>query len=175
MLLKELNTKELAELYGDNKWLMEQIDSLAWERARFDQDEEFRLIGARCFDYHDHYNSLYLTCPTIYGAKAPEKIAGKLNSEYLSEEDTKLYNELCKLNDEMENAEEWDENRPEYDRMIEIADELADHLTMYFQDFESMEYFIEQKDIVLEDIKNGYNWLSDLEVIDGKIKVEIYH
>ena len=175
MLLKKLSEKELAELYGNNKWLMEQIDNQAWERARFDQDEEFRLIGAKCFDYHDHYNSFYLTCPTVNGGKAPEKIAGKIDSEYLSEGDTKLYNELCELNDKMENAEEWDENRPEYDRMIEIADELADNITAQLREYEYMEYFIEQKELVLYSIRSGDNWLSDLEVIDGKIKEIIYH
>ena len=177
MLLKELSDKELAELYNDNKWLMEQIDNQAWERASFDQAEEFKLIGAECFDYHDHYSSFYLTTPTIYGAKAPEKVAGELDTEYLSEEDTKLYNEMCELIDKWENmtTDEQDKHEDVYDKATELCDKLADNLTTYFRDFEGMEYFIEQKDYVLEDIKNGDNWLSDMEVENGKIKQVVYH
>ena len=175
MLLKELSDKELAELYNDNKWLMEQIDNQAWERASFDQSEEFKLIGAECFDYNNYYSSFYLTTPCVYGAKAPEKVAGKLDSDYLSEEDAKLYNELCELNDKMEDAEEWDEDRPEYDRMTKIADKLADNITAQLRAYEDMDYFIECKDMVIEDIKDGDNWLSDMEVEDGKIKQVVYH
>lgn len=175
MLLKELNDKELAELYNDNKWLMEQIDNQAWERASFDQAEEFKLIGAECFDYHDHYSSFYLSCPTISGAKSPEKLVGKLNAEYMSDDSKKLYAELCELNDKMEDAEEWDETRPEYDRMREIADELADNITAQLRAYEDMDYFIECKDMVLDDIREDNNWLSDMEVENGKIKQVIYH
>lgn len=175
MLLKELNDKELAELYNDNKWLMEQIDNQAWERASFDQAEEFKLIGAECFDYHDHYSSFYLSCPTIDGSKSPEKLVGKLNAEYMSDDSKKLYTELCELNEKMEDAEEWDETRPEYDRMREIADELADNITAQLSSYEDMDYFIECKDMVLDDIREDNNWLSDMEVEDGKIKQVIYH
>lgn len=173
MTINELSKDAIKELMANNKWLEDKVYSEAYESAMWAQSEEYKLIGAECFDYHDHYSSFYLTTPTFYGAKAPEKVAGKLDTEYLSEEDTKLYNELCELNDKMEDAEEWDEDRPEYERMTEIADELADHLTTYFRGFEDITD--EQIDQVIDEMIEGYCWLGELEVEDGKIKEVIYH
>lgn len=173
MIINELSKDEIKELMANNKWLEDKVYNEAYESAMWAQSEEYKLIGAECFDYHNHYSSFYLTTPTIYGAKAPEKVAGKLDTEYLSEEDTKLYNELCELNDKMEDAEEWDEDREEYTRMTEIADELAEHLTTYFRGFEDITD--EQIDQVIDDMIEGYCWLGELEVENGKIKEVIYH
>lgn len=173
MTINELSKDAIKELMANNKWLEEKVYDEAYESAMWAQSEEFKLIGADAFDYHDHYSSFYLTCPTIDGSKSPEKLVGKLDAEYMSEEDAKLYKELCELNDKMEDAEEWDETRPEYDRMREIADELADHLTTYFRDYEDITD--EQIDQVIDDMIEGYCWLGELEVEDGKIKEVIYH
>jgi len=173
MVINELSKDAIKELMGNNKWLEDKVYSEAYESAMWAQSEEYKLIGADVFDYHDHYNSFYLTCPTISGAKSPEKLTGKLDAEYLSEEDAKLYKELCELNEKMEDAEDWDETRPEYDRMREIADELAEHLTTYFRGFEDITD--EQIDQVIDDMIEGYCWLGELEIEDGKIKEVIYH
>lgn len=173
MVINELNKDAIKELMGNNKWLEDKVYEYAYEDAMWAQSEEYKLIGADAFDYHDYYTSFYLTTPCVYGAKAPEKVAGKLDAEYMSEEDTKLYNELCELNAKMEDAEEWDEDREEYARMTEIADELADHLTTYFRGFEDITD--EQIDQVIDDMIEGYCWLGELEVEDGKIKEVIYH
>lgn len=173
MLLKDKTKDELKKLSESNNWLGEKIYEYAYEGAMLAQEDDFKMIGADCFEYHDHYSSFYLTTPTIYGAKAPEKIAGKLDSEYLSEEDAKLYNELCELNAKMEDAEEWDEERPEYTRMVEIADVLAEHLTQYFRDYENITD--EQIEQVLDEMIEGWCWLGDLEEENGKIKEVVYH
>jgi hypothetical protein len=173
MIINELSKDEIKELMAKNKWLEDKVYECAYEDAMWAQSEEYKLIGAEAFDYHDHYSSFYLTTPTFYGAKAPEKVAGKLDAEYLSEEDAKLYKELCELNAKMEDAEEWDEDREEYKRMTEIADTLAEHLTTYFRGFEDITD--EQIDQVIDDMIEGYNWLGELEVEDGKIKEVIYH
>lgn len=173
MIINELSKDEIKELMAKNKWLEDKVYECAYEDAMWAQSEEYKLMGADCFDYHDHYSSFYLTTPCVYGAKAPEKVAGKLDAEYLSEEDAKLYNELCELNAKMEDAEEWDEDREEYKRMTEIADTLAEHLTTYFRGFEDITD--EQIDQVIDDMIEGYNWLGELEVEDGKIKEVIYH
>ena len=136
------------------------------------QGEEFKLLGADAFDYHDHYSSFYLTTPCVYGAKAPEKLAGKLDADYMSEEDAKLYKELCELNDKMEDAEEWDEERPEYARMIEIADKLAEDITEQLRAYEDTTGYEEQ---IIDDIIDGYNWLGELEVEDGTITEIVKH
>lgn len=173
MTINELSKDEIKELMGKNKWLEDKVYEYAYEDAMWAQGEEFKLIGADAFDYHDHYNSFYLTCPTISGAKSPEKLAGKLDAEYLSEADAKLYKELCELNNKMEDAEDWDETRPEYDRMREIADELAEHLTTYFRGFEDITD--EQIDQVIDGMIDGYNWLGDLGVEDGAIIEVVKH
>ena len=173
MVINELNKDEIKELMGSNKWLEDKVYECAYEGAMWAQSEEYKLIGADAFDYHDHYTSFYLTTPCVYGAKAPEKLVGKLDAEYMSEEDAKLYNELCELNEKMEDAEEWDEDREEYARMTEIADELAEHLTTYLRGFEDITD--EQIDQVIDEMIEGYCWLGELEVEDGKIKEIIYH
>ncbi len=173
MVINELSKDEIKKLMGSNKWLEDKVYKYAYEDAMWAQNEEYKLMGAEAFDYHDHYSSFYLSCPTIGGAKAPEKLAGKLDAEYMSEEDAKLYKELCELNAKMEDAEEWDEDRPEYEQMTKIADELADHLTAYFRGFEDITD--EQIDQVIDEMIDGYCWLGELEVEDGKIKEVIYH
>lgn len=173
MVINELSKDEIKELIANNKWLEDKVYECAYEDAMWAQSEEYKLMGADAFEYHDHYSSFYLTTPCVYGAKAPEKVAGKLDAEYLSEEDAKLYEELCELNGKMEDAEEWDEEREEYARMTEIADELAEHLTTYFRGFEDITD--EQIDQVIDEMIEGYCWLGELEVENGKIKEVIYH
>ena len=172
MTLQDMTREQLLELIASNKWLEEKISEQAWDDAMWQQGEEGKLLGADAFEYHDHYTSFYLTCPKVYGGKAPEKLVGKLDTDYMSEEDAKLYNKLCKLNDKMEDAEEWDEDRPEYDRMIEIADTLAEHITEQLRAYEDTTGYEEQ---IIDDIIDGYNWLGELEVEDGIITEIVKH
>lgn len=175
MVINELSKDAIKELMGKNKWLEDKVYEHAYEDAMLAQSEEYKLIGAECFDYHDHYSSFYLTTPTGYGAKAPEKVAGKLDAEYLSEEDRKLYNELCELIDKWENmtTDEQDEHEDVYNKASELCDILADHLTAYFRGFEDITD--EQIDRVIDDMIEGYCWLGELELEDDKIKEVIYH
>ena len=173
MKLKDMTKDELKDLMEKNRWFKEQVYNNAYENAMFLQEADAKAIGADAFNYHDHYSSFYLTCPTVSGAKAPEKLVGKLDMEYLGEEDAKLYKELCELNAKMEDAEEWDEERPEYARMLEIGDLLADHTTQYLRSYEEItDDMIDQE---LDYISEDTNWLGDLEIVNGKIKEEIYH
>lgn len=172
MLIQDMTREQLLELKASNKWLEEKINEQAWDDAMWQQSEEFKLLGADAFDYHDHYSSFYLTCPTIGGGKAPEKLVGKLDADYMSDEDGKLYKELLELNDKMEDAEEWDEDREEYARMIEIADKLAEDITEQLRAYEDATEYEEQ---IIDDIIDGYNWLGELEVEDGVITEIVKH
>lgn len=172
MLVQDMTREQVAKLRASNKWLDEKISEQAWDDAMWQQGEEFKLLGATAFDYHDHYSSLYLTCPTVGGGKAPEKLVGKLDTDYMSEEDGKLYKELLKLNEKMEDAEEWDEDCPEYARMIEIADTLAEHITEQLRAYEDTTSYEEQ---IIDDIADGYNWLGELEVEGGVITEVVKH
>lgn len=172
MTLQDMTREQLLELRASNKWLDEKISEQAWDDAMWQQGEESKLLGADAFGYHDHYSSFYLTCPKVYGGKAPEKLVGKLDTDYMSDEDGKLYKELCELNSKMEDAEEWDEERPEYARMIEIADKLAEDITEQLRAYEDTTDFEEQ---IIDDIIDGYNWLGELEVEDGVIAEIVKH
>lgn len=172
MLIQDMTREQLLELRASNKWLAEKISEQAWDDAMWQQGEEFKLLGAKAFDYHDHYSSFYLACPTIGGGKAPEKLVGKLDTDYMSEEDAELYKELLELNEKMEDAEEWDEDRPEYDKMIEIADKLAEDITEQLRAYEDTTAYEEQ---IIDDIADGYNWLGELEVEDGTITEVVKH
>lgn len=172
MLIQDMTREQLLELKNSNKWLDEKISEQAWDDAMWQQGEESKLLGADAFDYHDHYSSFYLTCPRVGGGKAPEKLVGKLDTDYMSEEDGKLYKELLELNEKMEDAEEWDEDREEYDRMIEIADKLAEDITEQLRAYEDTTAYEEQ---IIDDIIDGYNWLGELEVEDGVITEIVKH
>lgn len=172
MLIQDMTREQVAELAKSNKWLAEKISEQAWDDAMFRQGEEFKLVGADVFGYHDHYSSFYLTCPTVGGGKAPEKLVGKLDTGYMSEEDGKLYKELLELNEKMEDAEEWDEDCDEYDKMIEIANTLAEHITEQLRAYEDTTAYEEQ---IIDDIADGYNWLGELEVEDGVITEVVKH
>lgn len=172
MTLQDMTKEQLLELKASNKWLEEKISEQAWDDAMWQQGEESKLLGADAFEYHDHYTSFYLTCPKAYGGKAPEKLVGKLDTDYMSEEDAKLYKELCELNSKMEDAEEWDEDREEYAKMIEIADKLAEDITEQLRAYEDTTGYEEQ---IIDDIIDGYNWLGELEVEDGVITETVKH
>lgn len=175
MLVKELGEGGIESLLKHNQWFEEKVNEMTQETIDFWALEEFNSIGCEVFDCHDSYGKIYLRCPRINGGKAPEKLAGKLDTDYLYGEDKKLYDELCELNAKMEDAEEWDEDRPEYERMTEIADTLAEHITEQLDSYNTMETWDATREQEIESIANGDRWLSDLEVVDGKIKEVLWH
>lgn len=139
--LHDLNNKELRELYDNNQ----DLRNRAWQDAYDDNLEaqafEFNEMGAEVFDYHRHYSSFYLSTPTIQGAKAPEKVAGKLKKDYMTPENAELYEKLCKLADEWEKLDydDQDENSELYQNMIETCDQLAEGLTDEFREYEDVD------------------------------------
>lgn len=161
--LHDLNDKELRELYDKNTSLRYR----AWEDAYNDnmlmQGEEFNQMGAKVFDYHDHYSSFYLRTPTIQGAKAPEKVAGELEKDYMNPENAKLYDELCKLTDEWNaiDYDDQDEDSELYQNMIETCDKLADGLTEQFREYENVDEDYAY-DLFKQNAYDGY--MSDWEV-----------
>lgn len=177
MKIKDMTMEQLVELVKNNKWLEQQIDELVQEQISWGQSEEFKLIGAEVFDYHDHYSSFYLTAPRHYGALDGYKVAGKLDREYLNEENAKIYDELCDLADKWDNMtyDEQDENGDIDAKMDELAEQLAQGVTEQLRAWEGMETWIETRDQELEMILSGDRYISDLEVGDGKIKEVIWH
>lgn len=165
--IKELKIEELKKLYNDNKDFQSVVFDRCYENNMYWQAEEFKLMGAEVFDYNDHYSSFFLSTPTIYGSKAPEKVAGKLDADYMTEENAKLYKKLCELNAKMEDAEEWDEDREEYAEMTRVCDELADGLTEQFRAYEDISD--EQIDEELEAILDGDDYMGEWETDGEKI------
>lgn len=140
--LKELNEKELKELYESNKDLQTQTQEDAYNNAVLMQEEEFDSLGAKVFDYHANYNSFYLTTPIKQGAKEPEAVAHKLDRDYMSEENAKLYDKLNELTDKWENMtfdeQQSDEGNDLYDKMIDACDKLANGITEQLTSYEDV-------------------------------------
>jgi len=140
--LKELDEKELKELYESNKELKQQAWDDAYNDATFMQEEEFDSLGAKVFDYHDNYSSFYLTTPIKQGAKEPEAVAHKLDRDYMSEENAKLYDKLNELTDKWESMtfdeQQSDEGDELYDKMIDACDKLADGITEQLRGYENV-------------------------------------
>lgn len=177
MKIKDLTKEQLVELIKENKWLEQQIDELVQESISYGQSEEFNLIGAKVFDYHDHYTSFYLTAPRAYGVADGYKVAHKLDREYLTTDNAKIYDELNELADKWENMDydEQDEHRDIEEKMDELAEKLAEGITDQLKAWESMEAWIETRDQELEMILDGDRYISDLEVEDGKVKEVLWH
>ena len=137
--LKDLTIEELKSLYKENKTIQQSIYETVYDWRMQEQADEARNIGTEVFNYHDHYTSFYLTTPRFSGAPAPEKVARHLRSEYLEADNLALYNKLNELMDKMEDAEEWDEDRPEYTEMIETCDKLAAGITSQLRAYEDID------------------------------------
>lgn len=161
--LHDLNDKELKELYDNNQDLKNQAWRDAYDDNMLCLEQEFKEMGAEVFDYHDHYSSFYLSTPTIQGAKAPEKVAGKLEKDYMNPDNAKLYDKLCELNDKWEQLDydDQDEDSELYQNMIETCDQLAEGLTDQFREYENID-----GDYVYDLFKqNAYDgYMSDWEV-----------
>jgi hypothetical protein len=176
MKIKDLSKEQFEELIEKNKWLREQIEERANEDMYFIQSEQFELVGASAFDYHDHYNSFYLTCPMSHGVKDGSSLRGKLDKDYMSEDQAKIYDKICKNADRMDEIEYQCE---EYDKLDEecddLADELAESLTRDLEAIICTENYEMLKQDLIDRIMDGEEWLSDLEVEGSFIKELVYH
>lgn len=175
-LLKELSIEELRELNENNKQFSFKVYDIAYEDSMYWQGEEFKLMGAKVFDYHDHYNSFYLTTPTNYGAKDGLSVAHKLDRDYLNEEAQGLYDKLCELKDlydgmTYDELEEWNKkNECDLEEQAdELCDKLADNITKMLRGYEDITD--EQIEQTLSDIADGYSSMSDWET-DGTVVYE---
>ncbi len=165
--LKELSVEELVGLYDKNNGFNSAVFEQVYEQAMFWQGEEYKLMGAEVFDYHDHYSSFFLTTPMHYGVKDGRAVAHKLDREYMTKENAELYDELNRLTDELENMEcdEYEDKRDEYDEKIdELCDKLADGLTMQLRALETID--MEHVRDELQMIADGEHYMSEWET-DG--------
>lgn len=168
--LKELNDKELEKLFNENNDFHDYCINQAYENSMFCQESEANEMGISVFDYHDHYSSFYLSTPMVYGVKEPEKIAGKLDADYMTPENAKLYKKLCKLTEKWENLEYddlyGDKGEKLHNDMTDICDKLADGLTEQLRAYESVSEEQAFENLKIE-IENG--WLDEWETDGEKI------
>lgn len=138
--LKDLTTQELNELMANNKDIYKYAYNLAYDEAMQMQEQDAEMLGTRVFDFHDHYNSFYYTTPIVYGCKTPEKVAHKLNDDYMNAEAIKLYDKLNSLIDDWESmTTDEQENSTKYDEAIETCDKLAEELTKQLRAYEDID------------------------------------
>ena len=161
--LSELKKSELQKLLKENREFESAVYECAYEDAMRGQEIEFEEMGARVFDYSDHYSSFYLSTPRVYGAKAPEKVAGKLEADYMTPENSELYKKLCEKMNQWENMttdeQETDEGDAVYNEACELCDKLADGITEQLRAYEDITD--EQVAQVIEDIADGNSYMSD--------------
>ncbi len=159
--LSELQKSELQKILKENREFESAVYERAYEDAMRGQEIEFEEMGARVFDYNDHYNSFYLSTPLVCGGKAPEKVAGKLDADYMTPENSELYKKLCDKMNQWENmtTDEQDENGKIYDEACELCDKLADGITKQLRAYEDITD--EQVAQVIEDIADGNSYMSD--------------
>lgn len=165
--LGELSKEELHELLEKNNDFKAEVYEWAYQAQMDLQREEFELMGADKFDYHDHYSSFYLTCPKSYGVKDGKSLRGELDEDYMTEEMKPLYKKLCENADKMD----WLEYQcEEYCKLDEECDDIADKLAELYTDIlrSYEDVSDEQIDWELEQIAEGMRWASGWET-DGTI------
>ena len=161
--LSELQKSELQKLLKDNREFERAVYNYAYEDAMRGQEIEFEEMGARVFDYSDYYSSFCLSTPRAYGVKAPEKVAGKLDADYMTEENAEIYKKLCDKMNQWENMtieeQGTDEGDAVYNEACELCDELADGITKQLRAYEYITP--EQVEQVIEEIADGNHYMSD--------------
>ena len=161
--LSELSKSELQKILKENREFEGAVYEYAYEDAMRGQEIEFEEMGARVFDYSDHYSSFYLSTPRVYGTKAPEKVAGALDADYMTDENSKLYKKLCDKMNQWENMttdeQETEEGDAVYNEACELCDELADGITKQLRAYEDITD--EQVAQVIEEIADGNSYMSD--------------
>ena len=155
--LCELQPSELKKLYETNNEFAGEVYNRVYDDAMILQLDESENLGAQAFEYHDHYNSFYLSTPRDCGARAPEKIAGALDADYMTPENAELYAKLCAKVDEWENmtADEQATEKGDAvsDEACELCDKLADGITAQLRAYE---------DITAEQVEDA---LSDIDAL----------
>lgn len=168
--LQELPIEELRELARKNQEFSNKVYEDAYANNMDVLNDEFDLVGASVFDYHDHYSSFYLTTPTHYGVRDGHAVAHKLNDEYMSQISRALYDKLNKLADEYENleADELDERGDDLEeQMSDVCDNLAEHLTSEFRAYENVSE--DDFDNILRLIADGDYYMSEWETDGTKV------
>ena len=105
--------------------------------------------------------------------KAPEQVAGKLEKDYMTDDNAKLYDELCKAIETWEDMtiDEQDtaEGEALFDQACDICDELAYGLTKQLRAYEDIDegYALE----TLKQNASGLNFMADWET-DGQVVYE---
>ena len=179
--LKDLTPEELDELIKNNGWLKKEIFCRALDDLSEQESDEYKLIGCDIFDWHAHYSSFYLTTPANYGVKDGLKVANSLNSDYLTEENKALYDELNAIYKEYSELSADDLEGEKGEELEEkaniLADKLADGITRQLQDsYESASAWDMAEETYKSFILDGMSDLSDLELTeDGKILEVIMH
>lgn len=174
--LKELTPEELDELTKNNTWLQEEISARALEDLSEQEAEEFKLIGANIFDWHHNYTSFYLTTPASYGVKDGLRVANSLDSDYLTEENKALYDELNAIYKEYSELSADDLEGEKGEELEEkaniLADKLAEGITRQLQDsYESAAAYEMAEETYKSFILDGMSYLSDLELAEADNKI----
>lgn len=170
--LKELTLEELKELYKSNH----EFSNLVYEHAYSNNmlaledwgelSKVTKVCDMDCTSY-----ATYILTPKRNGEREGLAVAHKLDKDYLSEEEAKLYDKICELSDLYNNMtydeqEEWEKKNGD---LREQADDLCDRmcslLTQDASDYENVEEG--DIDFVLEEIIEESSYMSEFETENG--------
>lgn len=170
--LGEMSVQELQDLYDKNNGFACEVDERVMDIQYEVQSEQFDLVGAKVFDYHDHYNSFYLTIPTRYGVRDELEVAHKLDRDYMTESTARIYDKFNEL------ADKWGELTDDDDKLEEelriAGDELAEALTDDLRSYEQFDkYDVENYlQAVADNLYDMSEWETDGTVVYEHITKE---
>ena len=173
--LHELSLDELKALYEKNGDFQNEILESIYQGNMYCQSDEYEQIfgkNNRTVEYHDHYNSFYLT------VKDHENFINEINDpDLLTVDGLELYKKAKELSDKWANMtyDEQDENSDLYDELEETNNKLIEEITDQLRTYEDIDKSqIEQELQVIADNMSGMgDWETDGEKVYQTV-VKVY-
>lgn len=160
--LKELTMSQLKKLYRDNREFASQIWSDIEEDNMLQQSEEYEAIfgkNNRTVEYHNNYNSFYLTI-----ADHDNFVDSLDDIDYLTVEARELYDKAKDLASQWQNMDmyEQDEHPELYEEMEQTDNKLLHSIEEQLRAYEGItDDEVAQQ---LQNIVDDMSYMSDWEV-----------
>lgn len=134
--LKEMTKEEVRQIVKGNERLRGEIYDRCYEGNMFIQSEQTELILGKewhqYIDYHDHYQSFYLTVRNV------ERTLRNLDTDYMGESDAEKTEEVRKLLEKWDDMT-WEEQEENEDLWTEIEEKTGELVSSVERDLHEYE------------------------------------
>lgn len=164
--LKELSEDELRQLAENNEQLRAEIAERVYEDNMFAQGEDYEQIfgkNNRTIEYHDHYQSFYLTISDH------DHFVENIDRECLTIDGMKYYDRAKSLLEQWQNMDydEQDENSELYEKIERVNEQLLREIESFLHDYENItkDEMNDYLDIIMDGVSDMSEWKTDGEIV----------